>query len=826
MNQNLFNMGKNVKPSVRKIMREALNDVVTTNGSHLTLEHIVLSTIIDGENRAIKTITEMGVNINSLYDTIYAIVHNGNLTPKVKNQDKIPFNKEVKDTFDHVDTEVELIGDFEVDTSHLMLSILSFDDFKITKVLNKFKINYNNFKETLMSTDSFDETPMEENNRNRSKKNKRVARNATPVINNFCRNISLAAERGEIDPVIGREREIKRVSQILSRRKKNNPVLIGDPGVGKTSVVEGIAKLIVDGEAPRILSDKKIYSLNMAAMVAGTKYRGQFEERLKALIDELKGNPEIILFMDELHTMVGAGNASGSLDAANIFKPALANGELQVIGATTLDEYRENIEKDGALTRRFQQVLINEPTVDETITILKNIKEKYENHHKVTYNDEAVEECVKLSDRYITDRAMPDKAIDILDEAGAATNVSQEKPDSIKKLELEKKKIAGEKLLVVSRQKYEEAAELRDKESKITNKLEAEKVKWEKQLDSKRTDVGVEDICEVISTMTGIPISKISSQENKRLTNMASVLKASIIGQDDAIDKITQAIKRNRLGLKDKKKPIGSFICLGPTGVGKTELAKKIAEQLFGDPDSLIRLDMSEYMEKHAVSRMVGAPPGYVGYEQGGQLTEKIRRRPYSVILFDEIEKAHGEVFNLLLQLLDEGQLTDGLGRKVDFKNCLIIMTSNIGVKELATFGNGVGFKTDATIANKEERDRNIIEKALKKKFSPEFLNRIDDTIIFNSLKVDDIKKIIKIEIDKLKNNLTDLGYEINLDASAINFLVKEGYHEEYGARPLARAIQVHIGNLIADEILQGNITEGSKIKISYDKKTNKVFVK
>jgi len=819
-------MGKNVKPSVRKIMREALNDVVTTNGSHLTLEHIMLSTILDGENRAIKTITEMGVNINSLYDTIYAIVHNGNLTPKVKNQDKIPFNKEVKDTFDHVDTEVELMGDFEVDTSHLMLSILSFDDFKITKVLNKFKINYNNFKETLMSTDSFDETPMEENNKNRGKKNKRVARNATPVINNFCRNISLAAERSEIDPVIGREKEIKRVSQILSRRKKNNPVLIGDPGVGKTSVVEGIAKLIVDGEAPRILSDKKIYSLNMAAMVAGTKYRGQFEERLKALIDELRENPEIILFMDELHTMVGAGNASGSLDAANIFKPALANGELQVIGATTLDEYRENIEKDGALTRRFQQVLINEPTVDETITILKNIKEKYENHHKVTYSDEAIEECVKLSDRYITDRAMPDKAIDVLDEAGAATNVSQEKPDSIKKLELEKKKIAEEKLLVVSRQKYEEAAELRDKESKLTERLNAEKSKWEKQLDSKRTDVGVEDICEVISTMTGIPISKISSQANKRLSMMGSVLKSSIIGQDDAINKITQAIKRNRLGLKDKKKPIGSFICLGHTGVGKTELAKKIAEQLFGDPDSLIRLDMSEYMEKHTISRMVGAPPGYVGYEQGGQLTEKIRRRPYSVILFDEIEKAHTEVFNLLLQLLDEGQLTDGLGRKIDFKNCLIIMTSNIGVKELATFGNGVGFKTDATIANKEERDRNIIQKALKKKFSPEFLNRIDDTIVFNSLKVDDIKKIIKIEIDKLKNNLTDLGYEINLDTSAINFLVKEGYHEEYGARPLARAIQVHIGNLIADEILQGNIKEGAKIKISYDKKTNKVFVK
>ena len=676
-----------------------------------------------------------------------------------------------------------------------------------------------------MSGESFDETPMDENNK-KVKKNKRVARSAIPVINNFCRNVSLAAENGEIDPVIGREKEIKRVSQILSRRKKNNPVLIGDPGVGKTSVIEGIAKLIVDGEAPRVLSDKKIYSLNMASMVAGTKYRGQFEERLKTLIDEIKDNPEIILFMDELHTMVGAGNASGSLDAANIFKPALANGDLQVIGATTLDEYREHIEKDGALTRRFQQVLINQPTVDETIIILRNIREKYENHHKVSYSDEAINECVKLSDRYITDRAMPDKAIDILDEAGAATNVSQEKPAIIKKLELEKRKIGEQKLIVVSRQKYEEAAELRDKESKITEKLEAEKLKWEQQLDKKRTAVGVNEICEVISTMTGIPLNKISSQENKRLSTMDAVLKKSIIGQDDAIDKITQSIKRNRLGLKDKQKPIGSFICLGPTGVGKTELAKKIAEQLFGDPDALIRLDMSEYIEKHTVSRMVGAPPGYVGYEQGGQLTEKIRRRPYSVILLDEIEKAHSDVFNLLLQLLDEGQLTDGLGRKVDFKNCLIILTSNIGVKELSTLGSGVGFKTDATIANKEERNRNIIQKALKKKFAPEFLNRIDDTIVFNSLNVEDIKKIIGIEIDKLKNNLTDLGYKITLDKGAIDFLVREGYDEAYGARPLSRAIQVHIGNLIADEILNGNIKEGSSIKISHNKKTDKVFVK
>jgi ATP-dependent Clp protease ATP-binding subunit ClpC len=818
-------MGKNVKPSVRKIMRDALSDVANTNGTHLTLEHIILSMIMDGENRAIRAITTMGVNVNSLYDTVYEIVHNGTLTPKVKVVDKIPFNKETKLVFDNVDDEVELVGDFEVDTAHVMLSTLNIEELKITKVLNKFKINYNNFKETIMSGESFDETPMDENNKN-VKKNKRVARSAIPVINNFCRNVSLAAENGEIDPVIGREKEIKRVSQILSRRKKNNPVLIGDPGVGKTSVIEGIAKLIVDGEAPRVLSDKKIYSLNMASMVAGTKYRGQFEERLKTLIDEIKDNPEIILFMDELHTMVGAGNASGSLDAANIFKPALANGDLQVIGATTLDEYREHIEKDGALTRRFQQVLINEPTVDETITILRNIREKYENHHKVSYSDEAIDECVKLSDRYITDRAMPDKAIDILDEAGAATNVSQEKPAAIKKFELEKRKISEQKLIVVSRQKYEEAAELRDKESKITEKLEAEKLKWEQQLDKKRTAVGVNEICEVISTMTGIPLNKISSQENKRLSTMDAVLKKSIIGQDDAIDKITQSIKRNRLGLKDKQKPIGSFICLGPTGVGKTELAKKIAEQLFGDPDALIRLDMSEYIEKHTVSRMVGAPPGYVGYEQGGQLTEKIRRRPYSVILLDEIEKAHSDVFNLLLQLLDEGQLTDGLGRKVDFKNCLIILTSNIGVKELSTLGSGVGFKTDATIANKEERNRNIIQKALKKKFAPEFLNRIDDTIVFNSLNVEDIKKIINIEIDKLKNNLTDLGYKITLDKGAIDFLVREGYDEAYGARPLSRAIQVHIGNLIADEILNGNIKEGSSIKISYNKKTDKVFVK
>jgi len=594
-----------------------------------------------------------------------------------------------------------------------------------------------------------------------------------------------------------------------------------------TSIIEGLAKLIQEKKAPRVIAKKRILSLNLASLVAGTKYRGQFEERIKLMMDELKDNPNIIIFIDELHTMVGAGNASGSLDASNIFKPALANGELQIIGATTIDEFRENIEKDGALTRRFQKVLIEEPSVQDTITILSNIKDKYEEYHKVKYTDEAIEECVKMSDRYITDRAMPDKAIDVMDEAGAATNLTQKKPERILGLERARAKVDEEKAIVIHKEKYEDAAKLRDEGDKIEVELNKAIEEWEKSLDEQRTEVGVDDICEVIANMTGIPVTKITNQETRRLATMAETLKRSVIGQDKAIDTVTRAIKRSRLGVKPVGKPIGSFIFLGPTGVGKTELAKKIAEELFGDSDAIIRMDMSEYMEKFSVSRLVGAPPGYVGYERGGELTEKVRLKPYSLILFDEIEKAHPDVFNLLLQMLDEGHLTDSLGRKIDFKNCLIILTSNVGVKELATFGEGLGFKTEATQANKDAKSRGIIEKALKKKFAPEFLNRIDDCIIFDQLQPKHIDEIIHIEVDKLKVRMKESNNLIvKLDKGAIEYLAKEGYHEEYGARPLARTIEVQVGDLIADEIVEGRIKAGDTVLISYNKKENKVYVK
>lgn len=648
----------------------------------------------------------------------------------------------------------------------------------------------------------------------------------TPVLDNFCRDISKVAKESGLDSVVGRKSEIKRVSQILSRRKKNNPILIGDPGVGKTAIVEGLAMLIKEGKAPRILLDKKIFSLDLASIVAGTKYRGQFEERMKAILEELKDNKNIVLFIDEIHTIVGAGNASGTMDAANIFKPALARGEIQVIGATTLDEFRENIEKDGALTRRFQQVLVEQPTLEETKTILENIKGKYEDHHKVRYTDEAIEECVKLSDRYIMDRAMPDKAIDVLDEAGSATNINHEVPDNIKKLEKEKGDIIEAKNKVVISQKYEEAAKLRDEEKNINSDLDKAKKEWMDSMDKTRTVVGVELVSEVVSMMSGIPLSKISSQETKRLMTMDKELTGKVIGQDDAVNKVVKAIKRNRLGIKDKTKPIGSFIFLGPTGVGKTYLAKLLTEQIFGDSDAIVRVDMSEYMEKHATSRLIGPPPGYVGYEEGGQLTEKVRRKPYSVILFDEIEKAHDDVFNLLLQLLDEGQLTDGLGRKVNFKNTLIILTSNVGVRELNSFGKDMGFKTNASIANEEEKARSIIEKALKKKFKPEFLNRIDDTVIFNSLKKVDINKIIHNELEKLKSRVKEeLNISLKVNKTAVDYVAEQGYDEAYGARPLNRAIQKHIEDPITDDILSGKYSEGDTIKISFDKKINKIVL-
>jgi ATP-dependent Clp protease ATP-binding subunit ClpC len=743
----------------------------------------------------------------------------------------LPFSDETKGIFKMVDKECADLNDDIIEPTHLMLAILK-SKLEVNKVLETKNVTYKSFIEIIKGMKKepkngmFDGDDIDDQESYKRPMKKNDVKSKTPVLDNFCRDISKAVDNGEIDAVIGRKTEIKRVSQILSRRKKNNPILIGEPGVGKTSIIEGLAQLIKDGEAPRTLTGKRIFTLDLASIVAGTKFRGQFEERMKAILQECKANPDIVLFIDELHTIIGAGNASGSLDASNIFKPALARGELQVIGATTLDEYRENIEKDGALTRRFQQVLVEEPTLEETKTILMNIKDKYEQHHKVKYTEEAIDECVKLSARYIMDRAMPDKAIDVLDEAGSSTNITVEKPEHVKDLEIKRDLLEAKKKEVVLKQKYEEAAKLRDEEKKVNDALEKAVHEWNESLDSDITEVGVEIISEVVSMMTGIPLNKISTQESKRLLNMDKDLMGKVIGQDAAVTKVVKAIKRNRIGIKDANKPVGSFIFLGPTGVGKTLLAKLLAEQVFGDSDALIRMDMSEYMEKHSVSRLIGPPPGYVGYDQGGQLTEKVRRKPHCVILFDEIEKAHDDVFNLLLQLLDEGQLTDGLGRKVNFKNALIILTSNIGVKEVGSFGKNMGFETPSSLLNEENRTRDIIEKALKKKFRPEFLNRIDEAIVFRGLKREDIGKIIYVELEKLEKRVLEMGYTLKITDEAVDFLANHGYDEEYGARPLARAIQHYVEDAVADEILNDNIKEGENINIIYDKATDSLVVK
>lgn len=796
-------------------------------------EHIVLSILLDDDNQGANVLKKLKIDTSDLYDRISDYLRKTDLTPRLSNTSKtiIPFSEETKEIIKALDSECEKLNDVMIDTTHIMLAIL-LSKLPTTEILNHLGVNYNTFKNAMKDMkDDFknslpDNEDMDDNEAFKKKPKLIDGKTKTPVLDNFCRDISKAVENGETDPVVGRRIEIKRVSQILSRRKKNNPILIGEPGVGKTAIVEGIAQLIKDGNAPRTLIGKRIFTLDLASIVAGTKYRGQFEERMKAILEECKANKDIVLFIDELHTIVGAGNASGSLDASNIFKPALARGELQVIGATTLDEYRENIEKDGALTRRFQQVLIEEPTLAETKTILMNIKEKYEKHHRVKYTEEAIDECVKLSARYIMDRSMPDKAIDVLDEAGATTNVSIEKPDNIKELEAKKLEINEKKKEVVVKQRYEEAAKLRDEEKKIVEELEIATAEWTSKLDKKITEVGVELISEVVSMMTGIPLTKISTQESKRLMNMDKELAGKIIGQDSAVSKVVKAIKRNRIGIKDKNKPVGSFIFLGPTGVGKTLLAKLLAEHVFGDSEALVRMDMSEYMEKHSVSRLIGPPPGYVGYDQGGQLTEKVRRKPHCVILFDEIEKAHDDVFNLLLQLLDEGQLTDGLGRKVNFKNALIILTSNIGVREVNSFGKNMGFQTGSKILNEENKVRDIIEKALKKKFRPEFLNRIDEAIVFNSLSEEDIHKIIYVEIDKLEKRISEMNYKLKITKDAIEFLAKQGYDEAYGARPLTRAIQHYVEDKVADEILNGNINEGETINITFDKEKDEIVLK
>jgi ATP-dependent Clp protease ATP-binding subunit ClpC len=641
----------------------------------------------------------------------------------------------------------------------------------------------------------------------------------TPVLDNFGRDITKLAEQDALDPIVGREAEIERVSQILSRRKKNNPILIGEPGVGKTAIVEGLALRIVQRKVSRVLFDKRVISLDLAALVAGTKYRGQFEERMKAIMNELEKNRDVILFIDEIHTIVGAGGASGSLDASNIFKPALARGELQCIGASTLDEYRMHIEKDGALDRRFQKVIIEPPSVEDTITILNNIKSKYEDYHSVTYDQEAIEACVKLSDRYMTDRLLPDKAIDVLDEVGARVHLKNiSVPQDIVELEKQIEDVKVEKNKVVKSQRFEEAASLRDTEKKLGEALEKAKLAWEEDSKNARFPINEENIAEVISMMTGIPVKRMVEAENTKLRKMADEMRGMVIGQDDAISKVVKAIQRNRVGLKDPKKPIGTFIFLGPTGVGKTELARALAKNMFDSEEALIRIDMSEYMEKFAVSRLIGAPPGYVGYEEGGQLTEKVRRKPYCVILLDEIEKAHPDIYNILLQVLDDGILTDGLGRKVDFKNTLIIMTSNIGARQLKEFGDGVGFATATRVQQTEENNRSVIEKALKRTFSPEFLNRIDDVVVFNSLTKENIFLIIDIIMKHVVGRLVNLGLNLVLTDAAKEFIAEKGYDVQFGARPLHRAIQKYIEDPLAEEILNYSVKQGDTLVADLDK--------
>ena len=664
------------------------------------------------------------------------------------------------------------------------------------------------------------------NDKGPKKKKDQQNNSKTPVLDNFSRDLVKLASEGRLDPVIGRESEIKRIAQILSRRKKNNPIIIGEPGCGKTAIVEGLAMKIFEGDCPQNLCDKRLVSLDMTSIVAGTKYRGQFEERLKVILDELQDNHDIIIFIDEIHTIIGAGNTSGSLDASNIFKPALARGELQCIGATTLDEYRENIEKDGALERRFQKVMVDGSTPEETLEILSNLKSRYEDHHKVVYSDEALQTCVTLADRYVTDREFPDKAIDIMDEVGARAQINVKLPEIIEELRAEALDIKEKKIQVVKSQKYEEAAQLRDRERKIIEKLEYEKDKFDSRKDEERKEITEEMIYDVVSHMTKIPLSKLNADDKESLLDLENNLNSSVIGQEAAVKTISKAIRRNRVGIKDPNRPIGSFIFLGSTGIGKTHLAKQLAKEIFGDEDSLIRVDMSEYQEKFSMSRLIGSPPGYVGYDQGGQLTEAVKNKPYSVVLFDEIEKANKDIFSILLQMMDDGHLTDSFGRKINFRNCLIIMTSNLGVKKLQDFGSGVGFDTSTRISNNEAMKKALLEKELKNHFTPEFLNRVDEVVIFNPLRENEVGQIVEIELAKLDRRLDRLGYEVTIDKKVKKFLSEVGFDEKYGARPIKRAIQEKIEDLISEEVLRGNITEGVPCKLKMKGKEEVILEK
>ncbi|MGF1558685.1 MAG: ATP-dependent Clp protease ATP-binding subunit [Flavobacteriaceae bacterium] len=841
-------MDDNFSPRVKDVIAYSKEEALRLGHDFIGTEHLMLGLLRDGNGKAISILDALDVDLDHLRRKV-EILSPSNPNPSNLQKDKknLHLTRQAERALKTTFLEAKLFQSSSINTAHLLLCILRNENDPTTKLLHKLKVDYDGVKEQfkfmITSDDDIVDSPASESfpndndndepaegkestfgaaaNQKGNKKSK------TPVLDNFGRDLTAMAEEGKLDPVVGREKEIERVSQILSRRKKNNPLLIGEPGVGKSAIAEGLALRIINKKVSRILYGKRVVTLDLASLVAGTKYRGQFEERMKAVMNELEKNDDVILFIDEIHTIVGAGGATGSLDASNMFKPALARGEIQCIGATTLDEYRQYIEKDGALERRFQKVIVEPTSVDETIEILHNIKGKYEDHHNVEYTDEAIIACVKLTNRYMTDRFLPDKAIDALDEAGSRVHiVNMDVPKQIVDLEKQLDDVRELKNSVVKKQKYEEAAKLRDDEKRLEKELAVAQERWEDESKLHREIVSEDNVADVVSMMSGIPVNRIAQTESNKLAELPQLIKSNVIGQDEAVAKVAKAIQRNRAGLKDPNKPIGSFIFLGQTGVGKTQLAKVLAKELFDSEDALIRVDMSEYMEKFAISRLVGAPPGYVGYEEGGQLTEKVRRKPYAVILLDEIEKAHPDVFNMLLQVLDDGFLTDSLGRKIDFRNSIIIMTSNIGARQLKDFGQGVGFGTAAMKSQEDTHQKSVIENALKKAFAPEFLNRIDDVVVFNPLEREDIHKIIDIELNKLFARIKDIGYELKLSNAAKDYIAEKGFDKQYGARPLKRAIQKYIEDTLAEEIVNSKLEEGDTISMDLDKKKEELTIK
>ncbi|KGO91225.1 ATP-dependent Clp protease ATP-binding subunit [Flavobacterium subsaxonicum] len=826
-------MDDNFSPRVKDVITYSKEEALRLGHDFIGTEHLMLGILRDGNGKAISILNSIQVDLEHLRKKV-EILSPANPNAERNNEKKnLHLTRQAERALRTTFLEAKVFQSTSISTAHLLLCILRNENDPTTKLLNKLKIDYETVKEQFISmtsneedymenlpkAESYNDDPGQDDSMRESTFNNPAAGNKTnkksktPVLDNFGRDLTELAEEGKLDPVVGREKEIERVSQILSRRKKNNPLLIGEPGVGKSAIAEGLALRIIQKKVSRILFNKRVVTLDLASLVAGTKYRGQFEERMKAVMNELEKNDDIILFIDEIHTIVGAGGATGSLDASNMFKPALARGEIQCIGATTLDEYRQYIEKDGALERRFQKVIVEPTTVEETITILNNIKNKYEDHHNVIYTQEAIEACVKLTSRYMSERFLPDKAIDALDEAGSRVHITNiDVPKQILDLERQLEEVRELKNTVVKKQKYEEAAKLRDDEKRIEKDLAIAQEQWEEDSKNNRITVTEDNVADVVSMMTGIPVNRIAQTESNKLAKLPELIRGKVIGQDEAVNKIAKSIQRNRAGLKDPNKPIGSFVFLGQTGVGKTQLAKVIAKELFDSEDALVRIDMSEYMEKFAISRLVGAPPGYVGYEEGGQLTEKVRRKPYCVVLLDEIEKAHPDVFNMLLQVLDDGFLTDSLGRKIDFKNTIIVMTSNVGARQLKDFGQGVGFGTSAKKLQAEDHNKGVIEAALKKTFAPEFINRIDDIIVFNALEKEHIDLIIDIELAKLYARIKDLGYNIALSDNAKNFIAEKGFDKQYGARPLKRAIQKYVEDVLAEEIITSKISSGDEI--------------